>query len=54
MVGKTEGKPISRRRNNIKTDPTGIRWDDVDCVNLAQDRYRWRAVVSTMMNLQVP
>jgi hypothetical protein len=36
MVGKTEGKPSSRWRYNIKTDPTGVRCDDVDCVNLAQ------------------
>jgi len=54
MVGEPEGKPISRWRYNIKTDPTGIRCDGVDCVNLAQDRDRWRAVVSTVMNLQVP
>ena len=54
MVGNPEGKPVSRWRYNIKTDRTEIRWDDVDCVNLAQGRDRWRAVVSTMMNLQVP
>jgi hypothetical protein len=25
----------------------------VDWIGLAQDRYRWRAVVNTIMNLQV-
>jgi len=54
MVEEPEGKPVSRWRYNIKRDPTGIRWDGVDCVNLAHDRDRWRAVVSTMMYHQVP
>jgi hypothetical protein len=31
-----------------------IVFGDVDWINLAQDRDRWRAVVNTMMNLQVP
>jgi hypothetical protein len=26
----------------------------VDWIGLAQDRYRWRALVSWVMNLQVP
>jgi hypothetical protein len=26
----------------------------VDWIGLAQDRYRWRAVVDTVMNLRVP
>jgi hypothetical protein len=26
----------------------------VDWIGLAQDRYRWRAVVNTVMNLWVP
>jgi hypothetical protein len=27
---------------------------DVDWIGLAQDRYRWRAPVDAVMNLQVP
>jgi hypothetical protein len=27
---------------------------DVDWIGLAQDRYRWRALVNSVMNLQVP
>jgi hypothetical protein len=54
MVGKSEGKHSCRWRYNIETNPTGIRLNGVDCVNLAQDRDRWRALVSAMMNLQVP
>jgi hypothetical protein len=31
-----------------------IGWDDVDWIDLAQDRNQWRALVSTVMNLRVP
>jgi hypothetical protein len=32
----------------------GIGWDDMDCIDVAQDRDQWRALVNTVMNLQVP
>jgi hypothetical protein len=28
--------------------------DDVDWINLAQDKDRWLAIVNTVMNLRVP
>jgi hypothetical protein len=31
-----------------------IGWDDVDWIDLAQNRDQWRALVSTVMNLRVP
>jgi hypothetical protein len=31
-----------------------VGWDDVDWIDLAQDRERWRALVSSALNLQDP
>jgi hypothetical protein len=51
-VGKPEGKrPLGRPRcrweDNIKMDVREIGWGGMDWINLAQDRDRWRALVST-------
>jgi hypothetical protein len=59
LVGNPEGKRplgIPRRRwvDNIKMDLREIRRDDMDSINLAQDRGQWRALVNTAMNLEVP
>jgi hypothetical protein len=31
-----------------------IRWGGVEQTDLAEGRYRWRALLNTVMNLQVP
>jgi hypothetical protein len=59
LVGKPEGKrPLGRPRHrwidNIKMDLLQIGLGDVDWIGLAQDRYRWRALVNSVMNLRVP
>jgi hypothetical protein len=59
LVGKTEGKrPLGRPRcrwiDNIKMDLLEIRLSVVDWIGLAQNRYRWTALVNSVMNLQVP
>jgi hypothetical protein len=41
-------------RNNIKMDLLEIGVSVVDWIGLAQDRYRWRALVNSVMNLRVP
>ena len=59
FVGIPEGKrPLGRRRrrweDNIKMDHQEMGGGCGDWMELAQDRDRWRALVSTVMNLRVP
>ena len=59
LVGKPEGKrPLVRLRrrweDNIKMDIQEVEGGCGDWMELAQDRDRWRADVSTVMNLRVP
>ena len=59
LVGNPEGKrPLGRPRrrweDNIKMDLQDVGRDCGDWMELAQDRDRWRALVSTVMNLRVP
>jgi hypothetical protein len=59
LVGKPEGKrPLGRPRHkwmdNIKMDLLEIELGGVDWIGLAQDRYRWRALVNSVMNFRVP
>jgi hypothetical protein len=58
LVGKPKGKrPLGRPRrrwmDNIKMDLLEIGLSVVDWIDLAQDRYRWRALVNAVMNLRV-
>ena len=58
LVGKPEGKrPLGRPRRrweDIKMDVQEVEGGYGDWIELAQDRDRWRALVSTVMNLRVP
>jgi hypothetical protein len=40
--------------DNIKMDLLEIGVNVVDWIGLAQDRYRWRALVNSVMNLRLP
>jgi hypothetical protein len=58
LVGKIEGKralgrPRHRWVDNIKICRE-IGWDVMDWIGLAQDGDDWRALLNTVMNLQVP
>jgi hypothetical protein len=40
--------------NNIKMDLRAIGWHGMDWIDLAQDMDQCRALVNTVMNVQVP
>jgi len=59
LVGKCEGKrPLGRPRlrweDNIKLDLQEVGGGCEDWMDLDEDRDRWRALVSTVMNFRVP
>jgi hypothetical protein len=59
LVGKPGGKrPLRRLRpkweDNIKMDLQEVGVVGGDWMELAQDRNRWRALVSTVNNFRVP
>jgi hypothetical protein len=59
LVEMPEGKrPLGRPRrrwvDNIKMDLREIGRDGMDWIGLAQNMDQWRALVNTVMNLQVP
>jgi len=58
-VGKPKGKrllgrPRRKWEDNIKMDLHEVGGACGDWMELAQDRDRWRALVSTVMNFRVP
>jgi hypothetical protein len=59
LVGKPEGRsPLGRPRrrweDNVRRYLQEVGWECEDWIGLAQDRDRWRALVSAVMNLWVP
>ena len=57
LVGKPEGRrPLGRSRRrflgNIRMDFQEVRCRYMDWIGLAQDRDRWRTLLSTVMNLR--
>jgi hypothetical protein len=59
LVGKPKGKtPLGRHRrgwvSNIKMDLREIGWDDMNLIDMAQGRDKWRALMNTVLNVRVP
>jgi hypothetical protein len=58
LVGRPRGKrplgsPRRRWEDNIKVGIRGVR-RNMDRIDLAQDRDRWRALMNSVLNLRVP
>ena len=47
------GRPRHRWEENIKMDLQEVGCGGMDWIELAQDRYRWRALVNALRNLRV-
>ena len=59
LVGKPVGKrlmgrPRGRWVDNIRMDLQEVGCGYMDWIGLAQDRARWRTLVSAVMNIRVP
>jgi hypothetical protein len=59
VVGKAEGKrPLRRPRrrweDNIEMNLRELEWDSMGCIDLAQVRNKWRALVNMVMKTRVP
>jgi len=59
LLGKPEGRiPLARPRSrwvdNNRMDLQEVGGGYMDWIGLAQDRDRWRTLVSAVMNLRVP
>ena len=59
LVGKPErkrllGRPRRRWVDNIRMGLQEVGCGYMDCIGLAQDRDRWRTLVSAVMNFRVP
>jgi hypothetical protein len=52
LVRRHEGmRPLGRHKRRSE-DNIKVRRKSVDWINLADDRYKWRAVVNTVMNIR--
>ena len=59
LLGKQEGRrqlgrPRCRWVDNIRMDLQEVGYGYMDWIGLAQDRERWRTLVSAVMNFWVP
>jgi hypothetical protein len=59
LIGKSEGKrPLGRSRcrwvDNINMGFVDVVWGGKDWIGLAEDRDKWRTLVSVVVNVRVP
>jgi hypothetical protein len=48
------GRPRHRWVDSIKIDLGEIGWDDMDSIDLVEDRDQWCILVNMVMNVRVP
>jgi hypothetical protein len=59
LVEKPEGRrPLRRPRrrwlDNTRMDLVEVGWGDVDWIDLAEDRNRWKVLVISVLSLRIP
>jgi hypothetical protein len=53
VIGEKARRKETTRKTNIRMDLVEVEWGDVEWIGLAQDRDKWRAFVSEVMNHRV-
>jgi glucose dehydrogenase len=53
-VKRSLGTPRRRWMDNIKLNIRKTGWGDMNCIDLAQNKDQWRALVNTILKLRVP
>ena len=54
VLGTWNVRSLYRAGSLIKIDLQEVGWSCGDCMEFAQDRDRWRALVGTVRNIRVP
>jgi hypothetical protein len=54
LKGTTLRKPRHRCEDIVGMDLFEIWWESVNWMHFAEDKGQWQALVTTVMNLQVP
>ena len=45
-------RPRRRWEDNIRMDFQEVEWEGINWIDLARDKYRWRALVNTVISLR--